>query len=249
MGVAVKINADGFRDADYAIARNKKKRFILLGDSLTLGWGVEQDQTFATILERTLNPPTEVINQGTGNYNTEQEVYLFLDKGLKYKPDKVVVFYFINDAEPTPPQSDWRLLAYSELVTLYWARTQGMLNRLTGALQYEKYYKALYKNGQPGWVNAQRAFLRLKQVCIEHSIALQVVLLPDLHNLVDYPFLEEHAKVSNFLSTNGIQHLDLAPTLRDIEHPKSLWVAPDDAHPNATAHRLIAKHSLDFIGQ
>jgi len=41
--------------------------------------------------------------------------------------------------------------------------------------------------------------------------------------------------------------LDLAPLFAGEAEPTTLWVAPDDAHPNAHAHRMIAAHSADFI--
>ncbi|MHB8155351.1 MAG: SGNH/GDSL hydrolase family protein, partial [Candidatus Omnitrophota bacterium] len=124
MNVRVRINSDGLRDKEYPITKNSKERIILLGDSLTFGWGVEEADTFADILEVELNKikPTEVINFGTGNYNTEQEVNLFLQKGLKYKPDKVAVFYFINDVEQTPKKNKLWFLGYSRLITFYWSR-------------------------------------------------------------------------------------------------------------------------------
>ncbi len=112
MGVPVQINADGFRDDDYSVGRSQKYRIIFLGDSLTFGWGVRREDSFEHLLEKALSEryPTEIINFGTGNYNTEQEVNLFIERGLKYQPNKVVLFYFINDAEPLPKKSHWGFL-------------------------------------------------------------------------------------------------------------------------------------------
>ena len=43
----------------------------MLGDSLTFGWGVEQDESYEYLLEGMLSEtrPTEMINTGHGNYN------------------------------------------------------------------------------------------------------------------------------------------------------------------------------------
>ncbi|MGI9290078.1 MAG: SGNH/GDSL hydrolase family protein, partial [Gammaproteobacteria bacterium] len=119
MGVDVKINSDGFRDQEYSLERTNKYRIVVLGDSLTFGWGVEQDKTYEHLLENMLSEtrPTEMINTGHGNYNTSQQVNLFKEKGLKYNPDKVVVFYFINDAEVTPERSSWLWVSRLRSVT------------------------------------------------------------------------------------------------------------------------------------
>jgi lysophospholipase L1-like esterase len=249
MDVMVHINSDGFRDKEYSLQKSDKSRIIFLGDSLTFGWGVAQEDTFENILEQKLNQmyPTEIINFGAGNYNTEQEVNLFIEKGLKYTPDKVVLFYFINDAEKTPKKSRLWFLAYSRLLSFYWSRVHGAMNNMFQSQSFYDYYADLYRDDQPGWINSKKAFLQLKEVCKKHRIDLQVVLLPELHNLKNYPFEKEYALVSTFLSDNEIDNMDLTPSFAGYENPMELWVSHDDAHPNKKAHRMISEFSLDFI--
>jgi hypothetical protein len=86
-----------------------------------------------------------------------------------------------------------------------------------------------------------RDFLR------ENKAGFAVILLPDFHRLDPYPFLREHGLIGRFLEDAGIPYIDLA--LRQGEHKGGieLWVAKDDAHPNATAHKLIAEGSWQFL--
>lgn len=250
MDVDVQINSDGFRDREYPIERTDAQRIIFLGDSLTFAWGVAQDASFEVLLEEALgerNGPVEVINFGIGNYNTEQQVNLFFEKGLRYQPDKVVIFYFINDAEPTPVRSNWGFLSHSRVITFFWSRVNAMLTNVRAAQSYETFYSDLYRDDQPGWINTRKAFLEIRDVTRERGIELQVVLLPELHDLVDYPLGAQYAVVLEFLRQNDIEALDLAPFFRDETDPHRLWVALDDAHPNAYAHARIAEYSLDFI--
>jgi hypothetical protein len=132
-------------------------------------------------------------------------------------------------------------------VTFYWARVKALIAQFSDSAGYQDWYAALYREDAAGWRDAQRAFVELARICREHGIALQVVLLPELHDLVDYPFTAEYAKVTRFLDANGIENLDLTPFFLGKTHPESLWVAPDDAHPNAVAHRRIADSSVDFF--
>ena len=249
MGVDVEINSDGFRDAEYSLERTESRRIIFLGDSLTFAWGVEKPDAFETLLEAALSEhrSTEIINLGTGNYNTVQEVNLFLTKGLKYAPDMVVVFYFINDAEPTPTRSTWGFLGRSRIVTFFWSRVHAALTNIRAGQSFLEYYSALYTDDQSGWIDAQKALLELKAVCQSKDIELRVVLLPELHELVDYPLADQHAKIQGFLDASHIASIDLAPFFTSEEDPHRLWVALDDAHPNAYAHALIAQYTLDFI--
>ncbi|MDP6151658.1 MAG: SGNH/GDSL hydrolase family protein [Gammaproteobacteria bacterium] len=249
MGVDVSINSDGLRDDEYTVERNDKYRIAVLGDSLTFGWGVEKSDTYEVLLESMLGETrsTEMINFGHGNYNTVQQVNLFKEKGLKYNPDSVVVFYFINDAEVTPVRSKWTPVARLRSVTFLWSRIRGLLTRSEGGATFESFYSALYEDDQPGYLALKDALLELKEICSERGITLQVILLPELHNLIEYPFEAEYSKVENFLAENDIPAIDLTDSFRGYDNPVELWVALDDAHPNALAHKMIAEHSRSFL--
>ncbi|MEC9374746.1 MAG: SGNH/GDSL hydrolase family protein [Pseudomonadota bacterium] len=251
MGVDVKINSDGMRDSEYTIERNAKHRIAFLGDSLTFGWGVDKVDTFESQLEVILSKtqPTEILNFGHGNFNTQQQVSLFKKTGLKYQPDQAVVFYFINDAEVTPVRSNWLWLSHLRSVTFLWSRIRGLLTRSNSGQTFESFYKDLYQDDKQGLLAVKSSFLELQDICLERNIQLQVVMLPELHNLIDYPFKLEYKKISGFLEDNNIDVIDLTDSFLGYKPSEDLWVAPDDAHPNALAHKMIAEFTSDFIGQ
>ena len=251
MDVNVSINSDGLRDRDYPIERGDAYRIIFLGDSLTFGWGVEQEYTFQYLLEEEIGKtaPTEIINFGTGNYNTEQEVSMFFEKGVKYDPDKVVLFYFINDAEATPKKSGLWFLGYSYLISFYWSRINSLINNILVSRSFKDYYTALYMDDQEGWINSQKAMLELRDYCLENAIAFQVVLLPELHDTNNLIFGEVYNKISLFLQQNGIEYMNLAKLFSDHGDQMELWVSYDDAHPNKLAHGKIAETLVEFISE
>lgn len=76
------------------------------------------------------------------------------------------------------------------------------------------------------------AFLRLKELCEKGDISLKVAIVLELHDLVNYTFKHEHEIITDFLSSAGIEYLDIAPYFKDQESPEELWVAMDDAHLN-----------------
>jgi len=224
MNATVRINSEGFPDDEFPRTKGDRWRIIFLGDSLTFGWGVEKEESFEHLLDRALDgrSPTEIINFAAGNYNTVQEVNLFLDKGLAFEPDQVVLFYFINDAEPVPQRSRFPWLGRLRIVTFYWSRVKAMFARFDPSAGYREYYARLYRGDAPGWREAQAALMELQRTCREHGIALQVVLLPELHDLEDYTFSEEHALVMGFLRDHGIAALDLAPLFAGEAEPTTL---------------------------
>ena len=249
MGVDVQINSDGLRDVEHERARDGRRRIAILGDALTFGWGVEREETFAAHHGEMLGRrrPTEIVNFGTGNYDTTQEVALFREKGLAYQPDEVVLFYFINDAEPVPHKSPLSFLANFRVTTFYWSRLRELFSGTSKNEDFRTYYGDLYQEGRPGWEATKTALRSLASLCRERGIELRVVILPELHDLAHYPFTEAHAKVARLLREENVPVLDLAPPLADQSDPHSLWVSLDDAHPNALAHRLIAERTLPFL--
>jgi hypothetical protein len=158
------------------------------------------------------------------------------------------LFYFINDAEPVPQKSRFPGLGRSRLLTFYWSRIKSAMARISpNDADFHEYYSALYRDGAEGWTKTKAAFIQLKEKCRSEGIDLKVVLLPELHQLDPYIFAVEYAELMSFLELNEIPALDLAPNFKNESDPQSLWVSRDDAHPNARAHALIAKYTLDFI--
>ena len=96
--ITVSTNSHGLRDREYSYQRNHKKRMLVLGDSFTWGYGVEDDERFTDVLENSLNN-WEIINAGVSGYGTDQELLYYTSEGYKYNADIVVLLFFYNDYE------------------------------------------------------------------------------------------------------------------------------------------------------
>jgi hypothetical protein len=97
----VAINANGLRDPErgYAAAPGTY-RILALGDSFVEGYSVDMDKTVTQVLEKALRGagcPVEVLNAGTAAYSTDQEYLFYLDQGVRYSPQVVLLFAYYND--------------------------------------------------------------------------------------------------------------------------------------------------------
>jgi len=97
-----KINNNGFRsDKNYSYHKSPDTlRILLLGDSFTLGWEVDQDEMFSVILENYLNNNgigAEVLNAGVSGFGAAEELIYYENEGYKYKPDIIILGFFGND--------------------------------------------------------------------------------------------------------------------------------------------------------
>jgi lysophospholipase L1-like esterase len=82
----VKVNSLGFRDREYVIGDRVDYRIVALGDSITFGYGLPLESTFAKQLElmfREDGKHVDVLNLGVGGYDTLQAVALLEHKGLQ----------------------------------------------------------------------------------------------------------------------------------------------------------------------
>lgn len=101
----MKTNSLGFRDRERTIERKSSAwRLVALGDSFTWGAGARYDEAYLTLVERALadkRPGAEVINLGIVGYQPEEYYALLKEHGLSYRPDLVLVNFFIgNDFMP-----------------------------------------------------------------------------------------------------------------------------------------------------
>ena len=96
-----KLNSMGLRDDE--ISEKKPEdvfRVIALGDSFTLGFGVNREDLFVDVLEQWWNAEgrrVEIINAGTEGYSTDQQVAWLETVGKKLDPDLVLLFPYEND--------------------------------------------------------------------------------------------------------------------------------------------------------
>ena len=252
MGVDFRTNSQGLRDREFSYDRVPGKlRIVMLGDSLTVGWGVPLEDTFAKRIERmyaAAGIDAEVINLGVGNYNTVQEVRAFLTTGYRYRPDVVVLNYFVNDAEATVPASTPSPLMRACYACVFVAgRSDALMRQFFGGMDWAQYYLSLYGDGATqGWLDAKAAIGRLAEFSKANGIKLMIANLPELHDVANYRFGRITELVHKSAEENGAEFVDVLPALAGQPSAK-LWVTPPDPHPNAYANALIAKALFEAL--
>lgn len=251
MGVPVRINSVGWRDHEHSVEKeNGVIRIMMLGDSLTFGWGAQPEDVTSYRLEQMLNGKEgkrfEVLNTGIGNANTAMEVAYFINKGYIYKPDIVVLNYFINDAETTPKRRRNFVIENLYSAVFIFGRFDALARKFFGRADWQQYYQDLYQENQFGWLAARSALKELSNYCKSRNIKLVIVHYPELHRLSPYPFQSITSLVSSEAHALDVPFLDLLPSV-ERQEPRSLWVTKTDAHPNGKAARLYADSIMKFL--
>lgn len=249
MGARVRTDDAGFRRADPATEARRgpaDRQVVALGDSLTLGWGVPEGQTYPDQLERLLETAcpgarrhARVSNAGIGNCNTAMEVARYeACIRPRARPDWLILGFSFNDAEPTPVPEDSPLLWNSALTALGYAR---FLRVSDPALKdYSAYYAGLFQDGRPGWEATKQALRALGGALQEEGIPGTMLLMPELHEPHARGIAEAFARVASVARESGFEVLD-ATSEFEAGSARRYWVSPEDAHPDAAAQALFAR--------
>lgn len=251
MGHVVRTNSYGFRGPEIAAqAGHGVVRIAFLGDSVAMGWGVEEQEAFPfRILDALQREGRKVdgYNMGVGNFNTTQEVALYKDVGARLKPDIIVLCYFINDAEPMPDYSEngW-LDEHSAAWVVIKYRLDAVIRKLGDAPDWKKYYRGLYADQAPGWAKTQQAIADLAIAARKSGTPLIVFNFPELHELKPYPFEDVTAKVRAIVQRQEVPFVDLLPAVDRLD-PPSLWVTVPDPHPNGRADAALADGMVEGL--
>ena len=99
--VTVAVNALGMRGPERGRSTSAgTARILLLGDSFSFGWGVEQEEAFGARLERLLTErvgPVEVLSAAVPGWSTDQHYIYLSTRGLALQPDLVLLATSEND--------------------------------------------------------------------------------------------------------------------------------------------------------
>jgi lysophospholipase L1-like esterase len=100
-------------------ANQDTKGIAVLGDSHAMGWGVNDDETFANVLQKMTDKP--VFNLGVSSYGTERELKRFSLSGLSEKVDTIIIQYCDNDhgenlTDPKNVYSQNQVLGFKEVL-------------------------------------------------------------------------------------------------------------------------------------
>jgi lysophospholipase L1-like esterase len=111
-----KTNSIGYRNRE--IGPKSGRRILFLGDSITFGLGMPEENTFVRLVEdqaRQKGENWETINSAVKGLGLNAELAILTETGLSLQPDLVVLDYYLND--------------FQESSGIYLTRLPGILNQ------------------------------------------------------------------------------------------------------------------------
>jgi lysophospholipase L1-like esterase len=248
----VSLNAHGHRDDEMPVEKPAgERRILVLGDSVTFGWGVDQGQDFPARLETLLRQRTgtawQVINAGVNGYNSEQEATYFATEGIRFQPDIVLLVYVGNDVEPVfdPNVVTWRryptwpsslpefLERTRSLSYLY--QTTKLFQRMAELRPPDAGAPGRSLTDHPGWPASLKALKSISELCERRKIPFLVALESG-----------SAEKIPVQLRQADIDAITLGPAWSRVA-PDKHRVSRVDPHPSAAVHAEFAALLLEEL--
>jgi hypothetical protein len=241
-------NRWGMRDMDYEqLPAPDTYRIALVGPSFVMGSGISDRDVFEAILERHLNERNdgkryskyEILNFAVAGYSSLQELWIFDDKAVSFKPKAVIFVSHQIEEEVTVRNLALSLatgveIPYDDLLEI--ARKAGVQEGMPQS-EVERLLKP-YGAEILAWT-----YQRFVQVAREHDIIPVWLYLPTL----EFPVIEEEKlRVANMAEQAGFTILDLS-RVYDNQEIGSIIVAEWDLHPNAKGNQLIASRLYEAL--
>jgi hypothetical protein len=216
-----------------------------MGSSHELGAGVEDGETFESLVEDRLNRSLEdanpvrfeILNMAVGGDSPLQKLLRLEESGFAFQPDAVL--FCLNEFEPgfivmhlrdalakgIAPPPEYRFV--EDIVG-----RAGLDRRMSEVMVMRRlrpHYAEIYR-----WV-----FDRLAQECAAHDVRPFLLFRPDPEGVggEDAPVRRElirHAEAA------GIEVIDLSPAFEHVADRKTLILAEWDNHTTPLGHRLLA---------
>ncbi len=242
MGIEVFLDKDGFRNNSFN-QENSKEKILMLGDSMTFGWGAEN--TFSDLLNQKIKT-YDVLNAGIGNTNTIMQINNFFKNfSEKYDYKIIILNFFINDFENVEIKKPNFLQKYSYFYTFLNNKLNTVLIKFKLKDDWEKFYTNNYLNEKIK-NETLKQINKLNNFCLERNIKFIIHNIPELRDLDNYKFREETVIIKNFADSKNIPFLNSHNDLQE-HNEESLWVTILDPHANNKAHKIISDYLFKNI--
>jgi lysophospholipase L1-like esterase len=255
-GALFETNSAGFRGGERTLAKPPGVfRIAIVGDSIAMGMGVVEAETYAARLERALSEAHpdrrfEVMNFGLSGLNAYAVVDRLQRLALPYDPDLVVYGYTLNDIEGPAYR---RSVDFTFIDPRTWAGSPVYLVRVLGPRlaslrellwaprgSYSFELDDNYFHNPEAWQAVEDALDRVRDLAHERGICAVVFVHARLYWLSWlHPYHRHYEIVMQAARARGLAAIEAFPAFRG-ESAQSLWIGPLDPHPNARGHEILA---------
>jgi len=233
----IRINSQGFRGPEFSVEKpGGVFRIVCLGDSVTYGFKVDNDECYPALLLKFQGNPEqmEVINAGVPGYSSLQGMRQLERDVLSLAPDLLIVSFGNNDILDAPTMRDSEIPVYSE-------RIFKLRNWLWRCNLTQWIASWRHRESPETWSRRclpEESLENLRMIDrLARERGARVVFFHPLH--LDGADL----RLPNFILPSEVIRLDPAPAFAEAVAQGSTMFMPDRNHPTPYGYRVLA-HTL-----
>ena len=255
-GILKAVDSNGFWKFYSDQSKKAKRKILLLGDSATMGIGVENDSTFAGLLNILLKDAI-VYNSALIGYSSEDYLniaqHCLVDKYNKLGITDIFIFWCLNDIYSNFPDEDSPEYKPDlvKKITGFLSRNFKLYHFVKNTFSdrpkdYFEYDKSFYWETKDHFKKSINNLMRIKTIASSRNLGLHLFLLP-----YEYQLRKNSAKgifipqklLKNNLKNTINQITDLRKAFDSTESNfKNFYLYGDGIHFSNAGHRVIAKH-------
>ena len=248
-GYTFKTDSNGF--ARYHHSNKTGKRTLYIGDSVTMGIGVEEDSTFAGIINN--KQQYQVFNPSLIGYARQDYLNiinkLVVEQKNNLEISGVNLFWCLNDVYNFYPENTSPEIKYTGItgsVLSFFKNNfklfQFIKNTFTDRPKsYYLYDEQFYKPGNKLFNESVSDIVKISEILKEAKITFRVYLLPYEYQLRK-GICKPQLLLSDSLKAYNIRIYDVASFLAKQKDYQDLYLYGDGIHFSKKGHRLIAEY-------
>ena len=243
----------------------KKKKILVLGDSFTFGWLINDEDTFVYKLNNKFNN-YYFVNAATGGWGSSDQLMYLIKYCNKIKPEKVLIFINSEDIFRSYNSNLFyldnsnRLITGKNDVVKFSTLTENIFYKfLIGNLHSLRFIKKMYVNffvdrnmknnsissqhGKKDFQNFALPQMIYKKIYEEVLNCNSELILINLawENLETYEKLLFFKNNENYLKKNNFNYINLNNEMQIIQNNKENYEIEFDRHPNEKANEYFYK--------
>jgi alginate O-acetyltransferase complex protein AlgI len=237
----VSTNRWGMRDQEYDKAPDSGTyRMSLLGASTEMGWGVEDNETYESLVEARLNRDLagkgykkyEILNHAVPGYYPLQQA-MVVEKALTFRPHTVL---YMASGRELSRSAAYLAEAVNKKIELPYPGLRAVATEagLESGMPEDEAVRRLkpYREKLLSWL-----YEHIVTACRAQGVIPVWVFVPQIY---EGTWVEETRPALNLAREHGFLTIDLSDAYEGVD-TSSLKLAEWDEHPNARGHAILAE--------
>jgi lysophospholipase L1-like esterase len=257
----IKKSTNEYHSWKYSGVKSKSKNKILfLGDSVTMGIGVENDSTFAGILNNHFN----IINPSVIGYSSHDYVNVFnafiSDNKYDLNYDAVYLFWTLNDVYAdsfiqelpafTPDDKIYRFINFLRHNSKAYLFLKNLISDRSEV--YYNFDSKFYSEENELLEKSIENLIYISDKCKEMKIDFFIFLLPyeyQVRNYENESVQKPQETLSESLSLSGIKTIDCITAFKnEFTESHGFYLYGDGIHFSGKGHNKLAEFTLNQVG-